>query len=131
MASPKYVLTMLRMADKDFAAMKLLADADAELIEIFGFHAQQCAEKLIKALLGHLGIKCAKTHDLAELLEPLYRLKAALPSKITQIENLSMFAVEHRYEPLDQSTAPIDKQAIIDALSELRAWVQNQVNSCA
>ena len=35
------------------------------------FHAQQCAEKYLKARLQDLGIIVPKTHDLTQLLELL------------------------------------------------------------
>ncbi|HNR29804.1 MAG TPA: HEPN domain-containing protein [Candidatus Hydrogenedentes bacterium] len=33
------------------------------------FHAQQCAEKYLKAMLHEMGVTLPKTHDLAALLD--------------------------------------------------------------
>jgi HEPN domain-containing protein len=38
---------------------------------VIGFHCQQAVEKLLKALLSHVGVRFRKTHDLRELLDLL------------------------------------------------------------
>lgn len=38
-------------------------------VEIFGFHAQQVAEKLLKAVLVAAGTTSSQTHQLAELID--------------------------------------------------------------
>jgi HEPN domain-containing protein len=72
------------------------------------FHAQQCAEKYLKALLTLHSIPFPKTHDLAEilLLVPKH-VHLALPA--ADLERLSEYAVEARYPgdwtPFDRSEA--------------------------
>ena len=62
-------LLLLRKADQDrYLLDKLVAD-DAAPIEVFGFHAQQAPEKLIKAVLVVHGIAYGRTHRLAELAD--------------------------------------------------------------
>ena len=51
---------------------KLLADPDAPL-EIFGFHAQQTAEKLLKAVLSHAGIGRSAHSPTRRVAGPGYR----------------------------------------------------------
>jgi HEPN domain-containing protein len=64
------------------------------------FHAQQCVEKYIKALLVFRGTPFPKTHDLA-------RLRALLPPKLplsldrNSQKRLTDYAVETRYPELD------------------------------
>ena len=41
------------------------------------FHAQQCAEKYLKALSSEAGVSFPRTHDLVALLEQLLPLKPA------------------------------------------------------
>ncbi len=75
------------------------------------FHAQQCAEKYIKARLQEANISFPKTHDLAELLnlaitvEPLW--EALRPGATL----LSRLAVEVRY-PGRSVGKPEAKEAI-------------------
>jgi HEPN domain-containing protein len=59
---------LLAAADKDWRALHGMDDADVFADEIFGFHAQQAAEKAFKAWLALLGVEYPKTHDLSLLL---------------------------------------------------------------
>ena len=61
-------------AERDLAtARRELAAVEQPNFDAVCFHAQQCIEKLMKALLIHLGVIPTKTHDLAfldQLLTP-------------------------------------------------------------
>ena len=61
-------LLLAKAAQDEYVLDKLLDDSDAP-VEIFGFHAQQTAEKLLKAILCHAGIEYPLTHQLVELLD--------------------------------------------------------------
>ncbi len=56
---------------------------------VIGFHCQQAVEKLLKALLSHLGVRFRKTHDLRELLDLLADHGAAPPHYLQEIDSLS------------------------------------------
>jgi HEPN domain-containing protein len=74
------------------------------------FHAQQCAEKYLKALLQEDSMAFEKTHDLVKLLSllpPTIEL-AALRSNLAM---LSAAAVEYRY-PGECATHETAKEAI-------------------
>lgn len=61
------------------------------------FHAQQCAEKYLKARLQEANIAFSKTHDLVKLLKAVL---AAEPSwNVLEIDLIPLtdFAVEYRY----------------------------------
>jgi len=60
------------------------------------FHAQQCAEKYIKALLQEDHIAFDKTHDLVKLLSLLPTM-IGLASLRGKLAMLSVAAVEYRY----------------------------------
>lgn len=83
------------------------------------FHAQQSAEKYLKARLEEADIVSPKTHDLPRLLslllavEPLWG--ALLPSAVA----LSQYAVEFRY-PGHEATAHDEKNALKAAKSVRR-----------
>ena len=72
------------------------------------FHAQQCIEKYIKALLVSLTIDFPKIHDIGELIQLLPQ-EYNIPLDASQQEQLSDYAVVSRYpgtwEPLTQSDA--------------------------
>jgi HEPN domain-containing protein len=61
------------------------------------FHAQQCAEKYLKAQLQAGNIRFGKTHDLPALLEPLLTLEPAWECLRDDLEALTSYAVEFRY----------------------------------
>ncbi len=62
------------------------------------FHAQQCAEKYLKALLADAGLAIPKVHDLLALrsiVSPACKAVSGLPA--TRLAGLSRAAVEYRY----------------------------------
>jgi HEPN domain-containing protein len=70
------------------------------------FHAQQCAEKYLKALLVHLGAAFPKTHDLRLDLIP----SAIAPDlRREQVIPLNRYVIEGRYpgewEPITMAEA--------------------------
>ena len=72
------------------------------------FHAQQCVEKYLKALLTRREIEFARTHDLTELFALLPEdARSAIPP--TGLAELNPYAVETRYpgdwEPVTREDA--------------------------
>lgn len=74
------------------------------------FHAQQCAEKYLKACLCEAGIKFAKIHDLVTLLEQVLAAEPAWEVYREDMAYISGFAVDFRY-PGDSA----DKESADDA----------------
>ena len=92
-------LLLAKAAQDEYVLDKLLDDSDAP-VEIFGFHAQQTAEKLLKAILCHAGIEYPLTHQLVELLDLATDHGVALPAESEELRHLTPFAVEFRYDVL-------------------------------
>jgi len=71
------------------------------------FHAQQCIEKYLKAVLTQRGIAFAKIHDLAMLLTPCLGAFPLWQALIGDMKRLSNHAVRFRYpgESADKSDA--------------------------
>lgn len=61
------------------------------------FHAQQCAEKYLKARFQEAEIAFAKTHDLEKLLDDLLFLEPDWNGFRNEAIALTAFAVEFRY----------------------------------
>jgi HEPN domain-containing protein len=61
------------------------------------FHAQQCAEKYLKARLIEEGLPVTRTHDLEILLNQLLPFEAVLADLLQAVRILSAMAVEVRY----------------------------------
>lgn len=74
------------------------------------FHAQQCAERYLKALLCESDISFPRTHDLVALLECLLPVLSVWELHREDLAFLSDFAVAFRY-PGDSA----DKESAMDA----------------
>jgi len=92
---PESVGEWLRYAHSDLA----IAEAPAKpgvLLEMLCFHAQQAAEKAIKAVLISRGLKPPKIHDIGALLD---RLPADVPrtAEVEEARALTGYATISRY----------------------------------
>jgi HEPN domain-containing protein len=79
------------------------------------FHAQQCAEKYLKALLIEADLPFLRTHDLVNLLEQLLPLYPLWEVYRGDLAYLSEFAVSFRY-PGESA----DREAALDARRRCR-----------
>jgi len=75
------------------------------------FHAQQCAEKYLKALLVMKQVPFPRTHDLSALVRLCQQNGIILTIPEDDLDKLSAFAVEVRY-PGIQSTSEEAKEAL-------------------
>jgi len=60
-------LLFLRKAAQDEALLDAVLESDKVSDEVIGFHCQQAAEKMLKALLSDLGITFHKTQEMGSL----------------------------------------------------------------
>ena len=85
-------------AEQDFAAARtLLRRRKPSLNDIVCFHAQQCAEKYLKALLTKHRVAFPKTHDLLDLLDLAKRKEITLELVRPMLEYLQPYAIDFRY----------------------------------
>ena len=61
------------------------------------FHAQQCAEKYLKAMLQEAGIEFGRTHNLSALLDTCLPVESTLERLRRELLVLNAYAVEFRY----------------------------------
>ncbi len=85
------------------------------------FHAQQCAEKHLKALLQEEAIPFGKTHNLSLLLDLLQERHPTLELHRPALAILNAYAVEYRY-PGESADKDVARQAVRLA-EELKAAV--------
>ncbi len=111
-----------RKAAQDLAVLRKLINDPTINTETLGFHAQQAAEKLIKALLALGGHDYPRTHDLGVLLDLLAAVDVLIPNALLTVENLTPFGTVFRYDdlPLDVS---IDRQEWLPLLLTLEEFV--------
>jgi HEPN domain-containing protein len=98
-------------------------------LEDLCFHAQQAAEKAIKALLIRHGVKFPYVHDLAALLTRLERATGDLPDSIRQAERLTQFAVETRYPGTAPPVGEKEYQEAVELAGEVLRWAEKQLRS--
>jgi|ERR1700678_3435030 HEPN domain-containing protein len=92
----------------------------------FGFHVQQAAEKLIKALLSQLQVEFARTHDLVGLSGLLKQAGVDLPLSNAILSDLYHYAVAYRYDHLLQ-TQGLDRSESVENLRILRRFVEARI----
>lgn len=94
----------LRYARSDLALSKAPRSKDI-LLENLCFHAQQAAEKSVKAVLIHFGIAHDRTHNLRTLISQVQAVRA-VPDDVIESVGLSDYAVAMRYpgerEPIEE-----------------------------
>lgn len=108
----------LLRAEEDLAACRILAGEELHVRGAVGFHAQQTAEKLLKALLTWHQIEFPKTHDLTVLLDLVAACDSELAATLADLDELTQYAVVTRY-PGDhpQLTSEATKRAVALAVS--------------
>jgi HEPN domain-containing protein len=74
------------------------------------FHAQQCAEKYLKARLQEAGVAFDRTHDLALLLDRLVTLEPEWELFRPDMRRLTTYAVAFRY-PGSSATKDLAREA--------------------
>ncbi len=125
MSDLKQARVLLMSAERDISALRGMADVAVFADEIFGFHAQQAAEKLLKAWLALLGETYPTTHDLARLLAML-RGRDVEATRFNELVEYTPFAVQFRYAPGDLSARPLDRDTAIERVEALLKEVRRQ-----
>lgn len=88
------------------------------------FQAQQAAEKSLKALLLHRGVRFPYVHDLAELIELLEQQGENIPSGIREVARLTNYAVEARYPGLTEPVTQEEYEMAVTLAEEVVHWVE-------
>ena len=118
----------LRKAAEDEALLDEVIGSSRVSDAVFGFHCQQGAEKLLKALLSEIGVVFRRTHDLTELCDLLADAGHALPPELADVDALTPYAVTFRYAD-DATFAPLDRESIRQLLRALRSHVEGGIAS--
>ena len=89
------------------------------------FHAQQCAEKYLKAFLVLREIEPPKTHNLIELLKLCSAQDGSFELIHPVLDSLMTYAVDIRY-PGESSTKDEARDAV-KAMKQVREFVQGKL----
>ncbi len=119
-------VVMLAKAAQDQAAADHLVNAPKVGEETVGFHLQQAAEKLLKAVLAEKDIPYELSHNLLYLLQLLEAGGARPPREMQELGMLNPFAVAFRYDLLPDVSA-FDRKKAQALVADLRAWCEARV----
>ncbi len=123
MSDREHSVMILAMARKDLKALSAMLDGGTFDDEIFGFHAQQTAEKALKAWLSLVGVEYPKVHDLDELMATLADHGVPVPEQFGELAELTDFAVQFRYEAFESLGEEMDRSKLLKQLTDLVAHV--------
>ena len=96
------------------------------LLETLCFHAQQAAEKALKAVLIQLGIPTIKSHNIGALLS-LLPDSVSTPSEIQEAVILTDYAVVTRYPGDYEPVADQEYQEALRLAESVLLWSENQI----
>lgn len=117
--------TLIGAAERDISALRGMDDADVFADEIFGFHVQQAAEKLLKAWLDLLGEVYPLTHDL-DLLLDLLQKRASDTARFRNLVEFVPYAVQFRYD-IDPDPEALDRVAALQQVEDLLKHVRQRL----
>ena len=101
----------LAMAGEDLAAARLLADAAGLDPALAGYHAQQAAEKALKAMLVHAGAEVSRTHEVGRLRDLVAGLGVdGLPDR-GDLDWLTLVGLGGRYPDGAPAVEPVAHEA--------------------
>lgn len=110
-------------AEEDYLTLEILTRQRRKRIHnSVCFHAQQCVEKYLKALLVSHKIPIRKTHDLGELTDTLRSYEPAIALIADLSDQLTPYAIENRY-PGEDATGREAKSAC-KAAREIRRFAR-------
>lgn len=118
----------MEQASADIAAVRALLPHGEVSDAIVGFHAQQAAEKLLKAVLTARDQEFPRTHSLRALLDLVADSGSPVPAALEAVQVLYPFAVQFRYEALP-TEEPLERKAAATLVSQLEEWALGQLDS--
>ena len=123
MSDHKCAQSLVKTAESDIRALQGMSDPDFFSDAVIGFHAQQAAEKLLKAWIAAVGLVFPLTHDLGRLLTALGR-QVPNTERFRGLVDLNPYNVQLRYEWTGEETEPVDRDRLLKELRVLRDCVQ-------
>ena len=125
--SANIILIWLQRARSDLQLGRAALRTREVMPEDACFHAQQCAEKALKALLLHFGIDFPKTHAIEVLLDLLKTQGICIPKDVDESFELTEYAVHTRYPGEWELVTKAEARRAIEQAALVLAWVESQI----
>lgn len=117
----------LRHARSDLNLGKAALRTSGVFPEDACFHAQQCAEKALKALLLNLEVDYPRTHAIEVLLDLLKARGEEVPAGVDQAFELSQYAVQTRYPGEWEAVTKKEATEKLERAELVLSWVEEQL----
>jgi HEPN domain-containing protein len=119
----------LTRAEHDLRVAQYLLTMDDPPPESVGFHAQQCAEKTLKAYLTLHRVPFERRHDLNYLIDLCAPLAPDFEQFRAQADELTPYAVEFRYPDALPPMLLVSAQAAVEIAGHIHAFVIDRIAS--
>jgi HEPN domain-containing protein len=126
MKQREQALLFIKKACQDEALLAEIVFSKAVSDETFGFHCQQAAEKLLKAILSFYDVDFPRTHNLRFLMDLLADAGRRLPDEFSDLDTLTPYGTLFRYEDVPVETV-IDREDLLKLIRALKVYTQNQI----
>jgi HEPN domain-containing protein len=114
----------LTRAEHDLRVARYLLTMPDPPPESVGFHAQQCAEKALKAYLTLHQIRFERRHDLNYLIDLCLSLEGDFEQFRAEADELTPYAVEFRYPEALPPLSLESVSAAVDTAEHIYAFVE-------
>jgi HEPN domain-containing protein len=116
----------LEKGREDLLVAEMVLGAPMHSYDIVSFHAQQAAEKSLKAVLIRYQVPFGKTHDIRQLLSLVEPVAPGLRARMSEAEALTPHAVASRYPGVEPGASRDEAsrhlalaRQVVDAVSAL------------
>lgn len=127
MRQHEQAMLLVKKAADDEALLTEILSSSHVSDEIFGFHCQQAAEKLLKALLSQAGIGYPRTHNLRLLMDLLADSGHPLPPDLAELDLLTPYGTLFRYEDLP-AEIELDRDMLFKMVRSLHDFVEKKLS---
>jgi len=125
----EFLTRWLAKADEDLGVAHHLLTTNAPFLGAVGFHAQQAAEKYLKAFLVWNQADFPKTHDMEALLAVVARCSPTLAQSLRGTTVLTDYGVALRYPGDLPELTPEQANTAVDLADRTRAEVSAALKS--
>jgi HEPN domain-containing protein len=119
----------LDYADEDLrlATYALKMRGKGRPYRLIAYHAQQCAEKYIKAFLIYHNVNFPYTHNIRKLLD-LCREHATWAETLRDAEELTQYTITARYPGEDEAVTKEEAQESVEIAQRVRSQVRTALD---
>ena len=113
----------IKKAEHDFLSIQNNISAAETPWDVVCFHAQQAAEKMLKAFIIYHGFTVEKTHDLIQLLSVCVNIESSLIVLESDCQELNYYSVSSRYPDDPYEPDESDGRKMADSAKRIRKSV--------